>query len=88
MADDNPYVADTLGWMYVEKGLVDRGVSLLEEAHRGIPEHPVVQLHLALAYLEASRRDDARRLLVELRPRAQADAALLGQVDDALRSLE
>ena len=88
LADDNPYVADTLGWMYVEKGLVDRGVSLLEEAHRGIPEHPVVQLHLALAYLEASRRDDARRLLVELRPRAQADAALLGQVDDALRSLE
>jgi len=88
LAAGNPYVADTLGWMYVEKGLVDRGLSLLEEAHQGAPEHPVVQLHLALAYRDAARPDDARRLLEDLRPRTAGDAALRGQVDDALRSLE
>jgi Flp pilus assembly protein TadD len=86
LADDNPYVADTLGWMYVEKGLVDRGVSLLEEAHAGAPEHPVVQLHLALAYRSAARKSDARELLRDLRPRTEGE--LRGQVDDALASLE
>ncbi len=88
IAGDDPYVADTLGWLYVEKGLVGRGVSLLEDAHGSLPEHPVVQLHLARAYTRADRPDDARRLLQELRARAVSDPGLARQVDEAFGELQ
>jgi tetratricopeptide (TPR) repeat protein len=88
VSNGNPYVADTLGWMYVERGLPVRGVSLLEAAHEGAPDHPIVQLHLALAYRGAERTDDARRLLLDLQPRTASNRALAAQVDEALRSIE
>ena len=88
VSQGNPYVADTLGWMYVEKGLAVRGVSLLEAAHEGAPDHPIVQLHLALEYRGAERPEDARRLLLDLQSRALGNRVLAAQVDEALRSIE
>ena len=88
MSGGNPSVAASLGWMYVEKGLAVLGVSLLETAHGGAPDHPLVQLHLALAYRGAERLEDARRLLLDLQSRAAGNRSLAAQVDEALRSIE
>lgn len=71
--ETNPHVMDTLGALYLEKGLVDRAISVLEDAHRGAPGLAEAQLHLALAYREAGRTAEARRLLADL------------EVDDAAR---
>lgn len=83
----DPAVLDTLGWLYLRKGLVDRATSLLEEAHAGAPDLAEVQLHLALAHREAGRTDDARRLLAALEKRNDVPPALHARIDEAKRSL-
>lgn len=85
---DSPAVLDTLGWLYLRKGLVERATSLLEEAHAGAPELAEVQLHLALAHREAGRSDEARELLTALSEREDGSPELKTQVQDALRSLQ
>jgi tetratricopeptide (TPR) repeat protein len=86
LASKNTHVLDTLGWLYLKKGLAERAISLLEEAHDGAPERTDPQLHLALAYREVGRTEDARRLLSELQGRVEgADRA---RVDEALRSVQ
>ncbi len=87
IADDNPYVMDTLGWLYLSKGLVERSISLLEDAHAAAPELAEAQLHLALAYREAGRTADARRLLLDLESRDGERGELQTQVEEALHSL-
>ena len=87
IAGDDPYVGDTLGLLYVEKGLVARAIPLLEHAHASLPEHPVVQFHLAYAYSRAERTDEARRLLEELRARGVPDPALAARIEETLRAL-
>jgi hypothetical protein len=46
-----------------------------------------VQLHLAMAYREAGRSEDARRLLFDLRPRTGEQPQLRAQVDEAIATL-
>lgn len=88
LADGNPYVADTLGWLYLEKGLASRSVGLLEEAHAGIPGHPIVQLHLALAYRANGQSEDSRKLLTKLEVESRPNPTLHAQVQEALHSLD
>jgi tetratricopeptide (TPR) repeat protein len=87
LRSESPAVLDTLGWLYLRKGLVDRATSLLEEAHAGAPELAEIQLHLALAQREAGRTQDARRLLVALAERDDTPPDVGARVDEALRSL-
>ncbi len=86
IAGGNPYVIDTLGWLYWRRGLVDRAISLLEEAHRALPAMPDAQYHLALAYRDAGRHDEARRLLESLLDGEEADG-FGPRAREALRSL-
>ncbi len=71
----------------LRKGLIDRSISLLEDAHAAAPELPEAQLHLALAYREAGRTHDALRLLSELQSRGGAPPELRAEVHEALTSL-
>lgn len=87
LRSDSPAVLDTLGWLYLRKGLVERAISLLEEAHASAPELAEVQLHLALAHREAGRTEDARRLLAALAKRDDVPPALGARIDEAKRSL-
>ena len=40
LAGESPEVLDTLGWLYLQKGLVPRAISLLEDAHRRGNQEP------------------------------------------------
>jgi tetratricopeptide (TPR) repeat protein len=84
--EGNAYVADTLGELYRKKGLPERAISLLEDAHAALPV-PDVALHLALAYRDAGRTDEARALLAELQRDAQLRDELRASVATALASL-
>lgn len=88
LADSDPNVIDTLGWLYLKAGLTDRAVALLERAHGAAPQQSAPQLHLALAYREAGRPEDAHRLLVDLESRVEPGSPLASQTDAALRSLD
>jgi tetratricopeptide (TPR) repeat protein len=84
----DPAVLDTVGELYLRKGLADRATSLLEEAHAGAPEEAEIQFHLALAHRQAGHTEDARRLLVALAGRDNSPPELRARIDRALRSLQ
>jgi tetratricopeptide (TPR) repeat protein len=46
---DDPYIADTLGWIYYKKSAYLLAVSLLKEAAEKLPNEPVVHFHYGMA---------------------------------------
>jgi predicted Zn-dependent protease len=63
LAPDNPSILDTLGWLLVEQGDADRGLTLIEKANRAAPDQMEIRLHLAKAQLKKGRPDAARATL-------------------------
>ena len=79
----DPDVSDTLGWVYVQRGLGASAVPHLEDAVRGAPASAWYRYHLGTAYLQVGSRHEARMELsrvLELDPRfsraAEVRAAL------------
>jgi putative PEP-CTERM system TPR-repeat lipoprotein len=64
LAPQNPDIADTLGWILVERGQHAEGLKLLEGAARG--GSPEVRYHYAAALARANQREQAVELLREL----------------------
>lgn len=54
-----PALLDTLGWVQLRKGEVDRAILNLQAAARGLPDNPSVAFNLGLAYAEAGRTSEA-----------------------------
>jgi putative PEP-CTERM system TPR-repeat lipoprotein len=86
LAGDNAMVMDTLGYMLVEQGKVERGVELLRKASGLAPAAGDIRYHLAVGLNKAGDKAQARKEL---------QAALAGnkfaQADDAralLKTLE
>ena len=57
---DNPAFQDTYGWIEFLRGNLEDALRYLEPAARGLPNDPLVQYHLAMAYDAAERHDEAR----------------------------
>ena len=60
---DVPAFQDTYGWIEYRRGNIDSAIEYLEPAAAGLPNDPMVQMHLGLAYVAAERFDDARTSL-------------------------
>lgn len=58
-----PFVADTLGWVLLERGEPGEAEPLFRDALTAIPNHPTYRVHLALALAENGKREEARRVL-------------------------
>ena len=83
LAPDNADVADTLGWILVQFGQPERGISYIRQSSQKKPSDATVRYHLGVAYLEAGRTQAGRTALEE--------AIGLGEfpeIDDARRRLE
>ena len=68
---DSSDVADTLGWIYYQKGAYESAVGLLQEALKlreknNIPEDPGIHYHLGLAYEKAGKPGLARQQLEQV----------------------
>jgi tetratricopeptide (TPR) repeat protein len=70
-----PAAADTLGWIYHELGDDSTATFYLEQALRGLPNHPDVLIHAATVH--AALND---------RPRARAELAAAGKLGAAVTS--
>ena len=70
-----------------EELLAEFAAGNLEEAHAAAPELPEATLHLALAYRDTGRSDEARVLLAGLQASDTANTALRAQAEEALHSL-
>jgi putative PEP-CTERM system TPR-repeat lipoprotein len=80
-AGDNPQVMDTLGYLLVEQGKLERGLALLRKAAGLAPQAGEIRYHLAVGLHKSGDKAGARK---------EVEAALAGaqfaQADDA-RSL-
>jgi len=72
LAPNNPLIADTLGWILVERGQIEQGLILLRKAQTMQPRHPQINYHLAAALARSGAKDDARGILKNLLSGPQA----------------
>jgi putative PEP-CTERM system TPR-repeat lipoprotein len=59
-------IQDTLGWMLVQENKVSRGLSLLEEAVKQLPDNIEVQYHYAVALAESGDSTGAKTILQKI----------------------
>lgn len=62
---NSPYVIDTLGWILVSRGDVERGLPILRNAAKLAPRNPEIRYHYAVALGKAGSKDLARKELSE-----------------------
>jgi putative PEP-CTERM system TPR-repeat lipoprotein len=65
-APDQPEVTDTLGWLLVQNGDINRGLVLLQEAAVKAPHIPEIRYHVAVALARAGRHDESLKVLNRL----------------------
>lgn len=79
VAANNAAVMDTLGWMLIEQGNVERGLPLLQKAVGVNPNAPEIRYHLAVGLHKSGDKKGARKeletLLAQNKPFAQLDEA-------------
>lgn len=65
MYPDDPRVADTLGYVYLKKGLADNALGQFQMALEKLPDEPTVLYHKALALAELKRNQEALATLTK-----------------------
>jgi len=80
---NGPYALDTLGWVYLQRGDADQALPSLKEASRLLPQDPLVQYHLGMAYYKNKAFAEAKekleyslRLSKEFKGATEAEEAL------------
>lgn len=59
---NDPFIKDTLGWIYYQKGEYRKAVDYLEKAHKEMPEVGIIAEHLGDAYLKLRQNERAHEL--------------------------
>ncbi|MGH8547690.1 MAG: XrtA/PEP-CTERM system TPR-repeat protein PrsT [Methylococcales bacterium] len=62
----DPEVIDTVGWILMLNGQIDRSLGLLQKAAKQAPAVDAIQLHYAQALVKAGRNAEAREQLTKL----------------------
>lgn len=76
---------DTLGFVYLKKGMASEAVSVLQAIADAVPENPTYQLHFAQALLAAGNKVKAQAVL-KAAAALPAPASLKAEIDQALRT--
>jgi putative PEP-CTERM system TPR-repeat lipoprotein len=86
LAPANAAIADTFGWMLVERGDTKRGVEILAKAAEAAPEVLAIRMHYAKALLKAGDKSGARKEL-EVVSSASGESPLKGEAAELLKQL-
>ena len=60
LQSNDPYIADTLGWVYYKKGEYKKSAIYLEKAHEMSPDVGIIAEHLGDVYIKLKKDDKAR----------------------------
>lgn len=61
----DPYIVDTLGWVYYHKQMYAKSVSLLKESIDQLPEHPLILYHYGMAQYANNNSVEAKKSLAK-----------------------
>jgi tetratricopeptide (TPR) repeat protein len=61
----DPYIVDTLGWVYYRKQMYAKSVSLLKESIDQLPEHPLILYHYGMAQYANNNSVEAKKSLAK-----------------------
>lgn len=61
----NTDLLDTLGWVYVKTGQPKEAIRLLRQVAEKVPDHPVFQYHLGVAYYKVGEGKNAKEALTK-----------------------
>jgi tetratricopeptide (TPR) repeat protein len=86
LAPENPAILDTVGWLYVEAGDLNRGLELLSKAAQLAPDAPPIQLNFAKALVKAGQNTAARPHLEAL-VKLPAESAVRQEAEKILGTL-
>lgn len=78
--------ADTLGWVYVKRGMPQLAIPLLQQSVDKMPKEADFRFHLGMAYSAAGKKLEARRSLLEARQLGLSDSEAK-QVEETLAAL-
>jgi putative PEP-CTERM system TPR-repeat lipoprotein len=85
-APNSPAIADTLGWLLVEKGDAKRGTELLAKAAAAAPNALEIRMHYAKALLKTGDKAGAKREF-EAVAAAAGESPLKAEAADLLKKL-
>ncbi len=57
----DPYIQDSLGWLYFKQNRLDEALKHLEEAEKIMPEEPTIQEHLGDYFVRSDNKTEALR---------------------------
>jgi len=63
VAPADPSIADTLGWIYYQKKVYLKALSLLEESAEKLSNNPLVLHHYGMALYKNEKKPEARKAL-------------------------
>ena len=89
---DSPNAADTLGWVYYQKGVYGSAISMFQEALKlqsklHAPDNPDIHYHLGMAYLKTQQPALARQQLEQVL-KIKPDYTEAAQVKQQLNQLK
>ena len=70
----DPYIADTLGWVYYHKQMYGKSVGLLREALERAPHQSLILYHYGMAQYGNNNIDEAKKSLTKFLTLSPADA--------------
>jgi len=82
-APEDPNVADTLGWIYYKKGLIDMAYPLVADASRRLEKNAAVRYHHGMVLSKKGKRKEA---VLELNAALAIDTLFAG-ADEARKAL-
>lgn len=84
---NDPYIIDTLGWVYYKKGQFQLALKYLELAHKISPEVGLIAEHLGDVYLKLNKESKARSAYLRAR-QDEKDTERIKALDGKITSIE
>lgn len=83
---DDPFIIDTVGWVYFKKGQYEKAAEYLEKAHEISPEVGIISEHLGDVYLKLKKDDKARSAYLRAK-KEEKDTSRLKMLDSKITSI-